>query len=556
VRWVSPQAEFTPPVIYSNGSRSKLVFMAEAVPDAAALKRSSPGSRWTCGWPGGGEGAMTRTSEAAIDVRGLSKRFGDRTVVDQVAIRVPRGEICGFLGPNGSGKTTTIRMLCGLLEPDAGEGTVPGPGHPHRGAAHQAARGLHDAALRPLRRPVHRREPRLRRARLRHAGPARGGAGRARPAGPARPPAAAGRLLSGGWKQRLALAACMLHQPELLLLDEPTAGVDPKARRDFWQQIHALAAEGLTVLVSTHYMDEAERCHRLAYISYGRLLAAGTAEEVIAHAALQTWELRGADLAEATALLRPTPSLDGRALRRGAARQRAAGRRPAGLAGRSVRRRPAVAGAHRHRAGRRVHRTHRTCPGQFCSSAGAWLSWGRIVAVLRKELVQLRRDRLTFAMLIGVPIMQLVLFGYAINGDPRQLPTAVVAMDHGPLVRSIVRAAENTGYFRVVAEVTGRAEAERLMAEGQVQFALVFPADFSTPAAARREAGDGGLCRRHRPRGHRPGGGRAAACRNWRWCTTWSDRWPPLRAGAAPFELRVHRRYNPEGLTAYNVVPG
>ena len=109
--------------------------------------------------------------------------------------------------------------------------------------------------------------------------------------------------LSGGWKQRLALAACMLHEPDLLLLDEPTAGVDPKARRDFWQQIHALAAEGLTVLVSTHYMDEAERCHRLAYISYGKLLAAGTAAEVIAQAGLATWELRGAELARAGTLL-------------------------------------------------------------------------------------------------------------------------------------------------------------------------------------------------------------------------------------------------------------
>ena len=113
--------------------------------------------------------------------------------------------------------------------------------------------------------------------------------------------------LSGGWKQRLALAACMLHQPDLLLLDEPTAGVDPKARRDFWQQIHALAAQGLTVLVSTHYMDEAERCHRLAYISYGRLLAAGTADEVVAQAALATWELRGPDLARATELLAAEP---------------------------------------------------------------------------------------------------------------------------------------------------------------------------------------------------------------------------------------------------------
>ena len=186
---------------------------------------------------------------------------------------------------------------------------------------------------------------------------------------------------------------------------------------------------------------------------------------------------------------------------------------------------------------------------------GQWLSWGRIVAVLRKELVQLRRDRLTFAMLIGVPIMQLVLFGYAINGDPRQLPTAVVAHDNGPLVRSIVRAAENTGYFRVT-EVIGEPEAERLVAEGRVQFVLVFPADFSTrllrgekPAmAVYADATDPAAT-----------GGAVAALLSLPSLALVHDLvgpLAPLRAGAAPFELRVHRRYNPEGLSAYNVVPG
>jgi len=182
-------------------------------------------------------------------------------------------------------------------------------------------------------------------------------------------------------------------------------------------------------------------------------------------------------------------------------------------------------------------------------------SWGRILAVLLKELVQLRRDRLTFAMLIGVPIMQLVLFGYAINGDPRQLPTVVVAPDHGPLVRSIVRAAENTGYFRIVAEVSD-GEAERLIARGEVQFALVFPADFS----------------RLLLRGERPAlavyadatdpaatGPAVAALQSLPALALAADlkgALGPLRPGAAPFELRLHRRYNPEGVTAYNVVPG
>jgi ABC-2 type transport system ATP-binding protein len=243
----------------------------------------------------------------AIDVRGLTKRFGGLTAVDGLSIRVRRGEICGFLGPNGSGKTTTIRMLCGLLAPDGGEGSC--LGHDIRREAraiklrvgYMTQRfGLYEdltieenldfvARAYGMRQ---RREVVLDTiARLGLAARARQLAG----------------SLSGGWKQRLALAACMLHAPDLLLLDEPTAGVDPKARRDFWQQIHALAADGLTVLVSTHYMDEAERCHRLAYVSEGRLLASGTAEEVIAQARLATWELRGADLAGATALLQSDP---------------------------------------------------------------------------------------------------------------------------------------------------------------------------------------------------------------------------------------------------------
>ncbi len=246
-------------------------------------------------------------AEFAIDVRGLTKQFGGRKVVDDVRIRVRRGEICGFLGPNGSGKTTTIRMLCGLLEPDAGEGTC--LGFDIRSEARRIKLrvgymtqrfGLYedlsiqenlDFVARAYRMPDRRTVVRDAIARLGLE------ARRSQLAG----------TLSGGWKQRLALAACMLHEPDLLLLDEPTAGVDPKARRDFWTEIHGLAADGLTVLVSTHYMDEAERCHRLAYISYGRLLASGTADEVIARAALRTWELRADDLARATELLRTDP---------------------------------------------------------------------------------------------------------------------------------------------------------------------------------------------------------------------------------------------------------
>jgi ABC-2 type transport system ATP-binding protein len=247
------------------------------------------------------------TAELAIDVRGLTKKFGDRTVVDHVSIQVRRGEICGFLGPNGSGKTTTIRMLCGLLEPDEGEGTCLG---------HDIRRDSRRIKLRVgyMTQKFGLYEDLTIEENLDFVARAYSMPGRVQAVREAleklglveRRKQLAGSL-SGGWKQRLALAACMLHEPELLLLDEPTAGVDPKARRDFWQQIHALAAGGLTVLVSTHYMDEAERCHRLAYISYGRLLAAGSIEDVIAQARLATWELRGPDLAEAAALIERDP---------------------------------------------------------------------------------------------------------------------------------------------------------------------------------------------------------------------------------------------------------
>jgi ABC-2 type transport system ATP-binding protein len=225
-------------------------------------------------------------SELAIDVRGLTKRYGTRTVVNDVALQVAAGRICGFLGPNGSGKTTTIRMLCGLLKPDAGEGSCLGldvlreSREIKRQSGYMTQKfGLYeDLSIRENLEFIARlfelddRDVAVDQslARLGLTGRQHQLAG----------------TLSGGWKQRLALAACLIHQPRLLLLDEPTAGVDPKARRDFWDEIHRLAEEGMTVLVSTHYMDEAERCHELVYIAYGTVLARGTAGEVVQQAGL------------------------------------------------------------------------------------------------------------------------------------------------------------------------------------------------------------------------------------------------------------------------------
>jgi len=236
---------------------------------------------------------MTPQPEVAIDVRGLTKRYGARTVVDAVSLTVRRGYIYGFLGPNGSGKTTTIRMLCGLLTPDAGEGQC--LGLDLRRDARRIKRqvgymtqkfGLYeDLSIEENLDFIARvYDVPGRRARVERALEQLGLTQRRKQLAGA---------LSGGWKQRLALAACLLHEPQLLLLDEPTAGVDPQARRLFWDHLHQLASGGMTVLVSTHYMDEAARCHELAYICDGRLLAQGTGAELVAHANLAISEVHG-----------------------------------------------------------------------------------------------------------------------------------------------------------------------------------------------------------------------------------------------------------------------
>ena len=218
----------------------------------------------------------------AIDVAGLNKSFGGKRVVKDLALRVPRGQIFGFLGPNGSGKTTSIRMICGLLKADSGRGTCLGYDVIRQSAEIKREVGYmtqrfslwEDLTIRENLDFIARMYGmKNRRGAVNDALEALGLA--------ARRDQLAGTL-SGGWKQRLALASCMLHQPKLLLLDEPTAGVDPKARRDFWDELHRMCEQGMTVLVSTHYMDEAERCHQLGYIAYGKLLALGTAKELLA----------------------------------------------------------------------------------------------------------------------------------------------------------------------------------------------------------------------------------------------------------------------------------
>ncbi|SPP94486.1 MULTISPECIES: ABC transporter ATP-binding protein [Bradyrhizobium] len=253
---------------------------------------------------------MSNGNGIAIDVKGLTKSFGGREVVHDLSMQVKRGSIYGFLGPNGSGKTTTIRIICGLLTPDSGEGTC--LGYDIRRDAEKIKRQVGYMTQRfSLYQDLSVRENLEFVARLYGLADARGAARDmiTRLGLSGREEQLAGEL-SGGWKQRLALGACTLPNPQLLLLDEPTAGVDPKARRDFWNEIHALAADGLTVLVSTHYMDEAERCHEIAYIAYGHLLTHGTVEEVIAKSALTTYTVTGEDLNGLGAALTGKPGVD------------------------------------------------------------------------------------------------------------------------------------------------------------------------------------------------------------------------------------------------------
>src|SRR5215813_14112154 len=253
-------------------------------------------------------------SEYVIDVHDLRKSFGAVKVVDGLSLQVAKGEICGFLGANGSGKTTTIRMLCGLLIADSGRGTCLGFDiirqassiRRHVGYMTQKFSLYDDLTV------FENLDLVARVYEMPHARTAVQDIMDRMELADRRNQLAA--QLSGGWKQRLALAACILHEPQLLLLDEPTAGVDAKARREFWDLIHDMAGDGLTVLVSTHYMDEAERCNRIVYLAQGRIVVHGGADEVTRQSGLITFEATGENVDDAARRLRRMPGVEAAAV--------------------------------------------------------------------------------------------------------------------------------------------------------------------------------------------------------------------------------------------------
>ena len=499
--------------------------------------------------------------DIVIDVHGLTKKFDGRAVVRNLSMQVKRGTIYGFLGPNGSGKTTTIRMLCGLLTPDEGDGTCLGYDirtdtdkiKRHVGYMTQRFSLYADLSVREnlefigriygLDKP--RAAARAAIARLGLTG---------------REEQIAGEL-SGGWKQRLALGACTLSSPQLLLLDEPTAGVDPKARRDFWNEIHALAAEGLTVLVSTHYMDEAERCHEIAYIAYGDLLTHGTVEEVIAGSRLTTYVV-GAKDNEALNQLTEAAHRQARRRHGGAVRHQPACRRA--RRGRARCRHRALSRAQGIRvealgalARGRVHRadgqgagqfpmTHVT-PGHLMPAQAPRRSgngfWRKTWAMLVKEFIQLKRDRVSFAMIIMIPLVQLMLFGYAINTTPRDLPTAVLLQEHSDVGRSILAALQNTRYFKVTQLPRNEAELDRLILAGKVLFAVEIPAGFER--SVRRGERPALLISADATDPVASGSALSALGQVVQHALAHDHDIP--EPGAPPFEIRVHARYNPAG---------
>jgi ABC transporter DrrB family efflux protein len=491
--------------------------------------------------PAAADGNVVNSTPLAIRATDLTRRFGPVLAVDRLSLAVPRAQIYGFLGPNGSGKSTTIRMLCGLLRPSSGEIEALGLAIPRQAEALRRRLGYMTqrfalwedlttlenlrfmAAIYSL--TGAERDQRIASAlneyRLREfAG---------RPAG----------TLSGGQKQRLALAAATLHRPELLLLDEPTSAVDPQSRRDFWDALFRLTDAGTTILVSTHYMDEAERCHALAILDQGRLVADGAPAPLPAagHRGQRGRCQRRAGRAAGTArsgqrgTARYAPACAVRARRRGCCARE---RRAAGAAGGSQ-----CAGGGRGSGG-----CVRRCYAEAGAGSMRIAGLRRMLAIAAKEMRQLARDRMTLVMIVGLPTMQILLFGYGINYDVRHIPMGVADLARTQFSRALIADLAATQVVNVVYAAQDPEELRHLMRSGRIEAALYLPPDLER----RRLDGDRPIAQlmvdASRP-------GIESVLRVLR------ELPQPRRAGAvarAP-PIEVLNEYNPERRTPVQIVP-
>lgn len=438
-------------------------------------------------------------SAPAIEVHGLSRRFGDKTAVDGVSFDVERGAIFGLLGPNGSGKSTIIRMLCGVLAPSGGAANV--LGHDAATASEQIKRQIGYMSQHfSLYADLSVEENLDFYGRVYGLGPEQLAQRKRDVTGLAgisdRIDQLAGTL-SGGWKQRLALACALIHEPDLLFLDEPTAGIDPVARRDLWDLLFALSGRGVTLFVTTHYMDEAERCKHVGYIYMSRLLVVGRPDELkalpevtpagtrrleltTAHAATRLAQLRAvqgvrdatlfgervhllvdADLPDDTLLVNGTdriasvdPNLEDVFVTLARAAEDG-----------QVAPRPSPSAEHVE-----AKRTPVVQAGP--ATQGLW-------AMLLKEFSHIRREPATLVFMFVIPVLQTVIFGYAIQTEIENIPTVVFDLDGRQQSRELLDSFVATGTFEIVGRATDETSFRRALTSGRAKVGVRFPPDYS-----------------------------------------------------------------------------